>query len=287
MKDSHKAPSRRRRSGNLKYVLIFSGGLLLCILLLYFLVLRPKKPTDESTVPGGQTEKYLISVPPFPVTSPVIPDIDWTENPLPLTSRSQSKTYEDGGDVNMTLDAELPVSGIAEIDAYYANMMDDVLLTCSTLSENAAALKKAGGLSEPFSYTESYVAELNHAGLISICRRVERNVGMGNETAAFCDTFTVSGKPLFLDDFFAVPRQEYKERLMYSVIMYIIEHRDNTFDDADTAAAEAFPYDSFFITKNGISLFFPENTIAPQNTGLQRIDVPWEVFGDLWVMPES
>lgn len=224
----------------------------------------------------------------FPVPSPVVPEIDWTPNPGgPVDRTTHRQSYTEGGTVVMDVSADYPKTSLDPVDAYYANALEDTAYRCDKLSGEARALKEKGALAGAYDYTESYTVELNAGGLLSVRRDISLDTG-GELPAAsvVCDTFRVSdGAMLSLGDFFTAPEEKYSERLLYSVRKYISENKGDLFGDAEAIAAEAFPYDTFCVTKNGISLFYPEMTIAPQSMGVIRIDVPWEVFGDLWRMP--
>ena len=225
---------------------------------------------------------------PFPVASPVVPDIDWAPNSgAPIGKIPYGKSYTDAGVVVMDVSASYPSSAGTAIGSYYAGVLEDAAYRCDKLSEEAKSLRRNGALKKVFSYSEDFTVELDNGGIISIRRDLSLDtVGELPDASVACDTFRAAdGAMLALDDFFTVPQEEYVNRLLYSVRKFISSNGEGMFEDAPAAAVEIFPYDCFCVTQSGLSLFYPEQTIAPQNMGVVRIDIPWEVFGDIWKMP--
>jgi len=224
----------------------------------------------------------------FPKTYPVVPEIVWIPNADVVGKISLENTYTDAGREIMSVTADFPSVSVPWMDEYYAGALADTEYRCDKLSEEAKALGQNGTLSKAYSYSESFDIELNANGLISIRRNVilDTDIGLPN-VSVICDTFRVAdGAMLTLDDFFTVSQEIYTRRLLDRVRQYISDNLDSLFTDAADVAAETFPYDNFCVTQAGLSLFYPEQTIAPQSSGVIRIDVPWEFIGDILSMPE-
>jgi len=130
-------------------------------------------------------------------------------------------------------------------------------------------------------------AEVNAGGVFSVSRvRYQYTGGAHGQTEIYNETFCAStGKLLQLDDFFTVGRDVYIERLLEFVDYTINKSPDEFWPDAKQTARDVFPYDTFVITKNGISLIFPEYNIAPFSTGTVRVDIPWGAVAEWFILP--
>ncbi|MDR0325770.1 MAG: DUF3298 and DUF4163 domain-containing protein [Oscillospiraceae bacterium] len=233
--------------------------------------------------PPGNTEppeEY-----PTPSPPPVYPSVelaaDWAENAISVEWTGYQDTIQKGGETALTADGVFPKTGIAAIDSYYQNCRDDFQRLCENRAEEA--------VETPYSYIcdAGFQVEINAGGIFSVSRTVYQFFGGARGgTDVHCETFLVaSGKLLTLDDFFTVGRDQYTARLLESVYATIDAEPYAYWPDAKQIVNDLFPYDTFSITRNGISLFFPEYNIAPGVAGIVRIDVPWGAVADIFVLP--
>jgi hypothetical protein len=121
---------------------------------------------------------------------------------------------------------------------------------------------------------QTYEKQYNHANHLSIsCKR-------GEEMSA--DTWLLSaGIRLTLEDFF---ENSYYKSVFFN---YITKEIQKQIDDGKKVYSDNFKLDVFryfdeknyYLTKNGISVFYPIDTIADHEAGIPVFTVPYENFG--------
>jgi hypothetical protein len=234
---------------------------------------------SDPSEPSGPLE----TDPPSP--PPAYPSVElaaeWADNGLSVGRTSYQNTFKQGGAETLTADGSFPQTGAAVIDAYYAGCRDDFERLCEARAEDAARD------TTPYRIDADFTVECSAGGILSVSRHISQfSGGAHGSTAVYCETFSVgTGRLLTLDDFFAAGREEYTARLLESVLAVIDARPGEFWPDAKQLAEDLFPYDTFCITKDGVSLFFPEYNIAPFAAGTVRVDVPWGAVADIFTLP--
>jgi hypothetical protein len=235
---------------------------------------------------GAERDEPSPSVPVTgtpPVPMPDYPDVDlvadWPRGMVSMSRGMSITLYED--DETLTAEAAFPVTDIAAIDDYYENVKDDFYRLYSMRAEEAAEDMT------PYRLEAGFAVEINRGGILSFSRTLYQYLGGAHgATDIFCETFLVStGRLLTLDDFFTVGREVYTARMLEYVDAKIDQNPDEFWSDAKQIARELFPYDTFVVTLDGISLLFPEYNIAPYAAGIVRIDVPWGGLAEFFELP--
>lgn len=250
--------------------------------------LEPPPVTGEDPVlpaasdPAAEISPPDIAEPPSP--PPEYPSValaaDWADNGLSTGRVNYQNTFKRGGAAVLTADGSFPQVGVAAIDTYYLNCRDDFERLCESGAEEA-------GDGTPYQFDAGFTIEINAGGLLSVSRTVFQYRGGAHGGADIrCETFSaVSGKLLTLDDFFPAGRDEYTGRMLEYIDAAIDAAPGEFWPDAKQIARDLFPYDLFCVTKDGISLFFPEYNLSSYAAGTVRVDVPWGAVADIFVLP--
>jgi len=258
---------------------------------------EPPSPDPEESPPPVSGEEPTLPIdpsPPFvtdsePSGSPVPPPeypsvelaVEWRDNAITAESITYKNTFKKGGTTTLSANGSFPQTGVAAIDTYFASCRDDFTRKCEFMAEEAAFDTRA------YEFDANYTVECNAGGLFSVSRtRHEYMGGARGETYIFCETFSAAdGRLLTIDDFFNAEREVYTPRLLEFVVAFIDENPGDYWTDAKDNARNFFPYDTFCITKDGVSLFFPENNIGPHTLGVVRVDVPWGAIAEMFTLP--
>jgi hypothetical protein len=181
----------------------------------------------------------------------------------------------------LTAEGLFPVTGFGPIDRFYANVREDFERLSESMGEQAAQDVL------PYQLSAGYTVEFDSDGILSVSRYVYQYTGGAHGmTDIFCETFSsADGRLLSLDDFFTAGREEYTKRLLVFIDQTIAQRPDDYWEDAPLLARALFPYDTFVITQDGVSLIFPEYNIAPFTTGIVRVDIPRSAVEDIFILP--
>jgi hypothetical protein len=249
----------------------------------------PEGTDEEAGLPANPTAPGMTE-PPWEIIEPAgpppeYPDVDlaadWPENAITTGQTAYQQTFGSGGRTTLTADGVFPQTGNTAIDQFYMTARNDF----ERLSESRA--EQAAEDSLPYQLIAGFTVEVNAGGILSVSREVYQFTGGAHGgTAVYCETFSVAtGRLLALDDFFTVGREGYTARLLEFVSHAIDQDPVRFSPEAKQLARELFPYDTFVITPDGISLIFPEYNIAPYSSGTIRIDVPWGGVADMFALP--
>lgn len=236
---------------------------------------NPTPPIDSDAEPSEE--------PPYP--PPEVPSVDltgdWTDNGLAVEKSIWENTYKSGGTTTLSASGSFPKTGEADIDEYYTRVRDGFESVCEALAEDARKDEKT------YECTAEFTVECNAGGLLSVARSTHRYTGGAHGTTdVICETFAIqTGALLTLDDFFTVSRDEYTDRLLEYVGYAVDANPEGFYADAKLIAKEVFPYDTFVVTRDGISLLFPEYNLGPYAAGTIRVDVPWGAIHDIFKRP--
>ena len=218
-----------------------------------------------------------------PSPSPVDISEDWQENGLEVSNISFAKTYGDSSSPVLDASGTFPKTGVAGIDQYFTFCRDDFERRADGLSEEAAQ----GGFGT-YSLDSDYTVECSSGGIFSVSRRSsEYTGGVHGMTFVFCENFSVStGRLLTLDDFFTVDQPTYTARLVSELHRLIDTYPDELFgQESKDIVEQVFPYDSFVVTKEGLSFIFEPYRIGPYSAGIVRLDIGWAAIYDIWQTP--
>ncbi len=248
----------------------------------------PENPSPTVTEPylpinPSPIDPPVIPSPDFPTPSVSVVTPDWTQNGLTVESLTYQHDFTDGDVVRLPAYGTFPQTGNADIDAYYQRCRDDFERKCGELAEDA------GEDAAVYQSTSDYFVECNAGGVLSVSRTVHTNTGGAHGmTVVICETFSAdTGLLLTLDDFFSVGRETYTPRLLETVMGLIDANPDLYWGDAKNLAEDFFPYDSFCVTENGVSLLFQEYTLGSYTAGIVRVDVPIEKISDIFILPSK
>jgi hypothetical protein len=248
-------------------------------------------PTDTATLIPSPTEDVPEETPeptpePTPVPWPVNADIG-------LSVTTWNESVSEGGVLCLSAEASLPsFSGAPDaVIGYYTAAMEDFQRRAQGYADEAKAMRRDGALTRPYAFSQNFVVECNAARIISVRRIEELDMGgMHAETVVYGNNFSAdTGKLLGLDDFFAVTRDEYMPVLLAEVIAQLGQNPNDLFEDWRETAEESLAFASsadFCVTPDGLSLFFPELSLAPYALGVIRVDAPWGALEGLWKLPE-
>ena len=241
-------------------------------------------PTAAPPIQPEEPSPPKIDVDP-PSPPPAYPSVDlaagWPDNGLAAERTVYQNTFKKGGTTTLTANGSFPQPGATAIDAYYTRCRDDFERLCESREE------EAGRDTIPYEFSADFSVECSAGGVYSVLRHIYQYTGgVHGSTDIACETFSVSsGLLLRLDDFFTVGREDYTARLLEHVYAVIDANPNEFWADAKSVARELFPYDTFCITKDGVSLFFPEYNLAPYASGAIRVDVPWGAIDDVFALP--
>ncbi|MCL2003225.1 MAG: DUF3298 and DUF4163 domain-containing protein [Oscillospiraceae bacterium] len=252
----------------------------------------PDASGEESALPANPTPPPDASEPPWEIIDPTAPPpvypsadlaADWTENALETGQIHYQNTFRSGGEAVLTAGGSFPQTGSASIDAYYLALRDDFERLSESLAEAAAEDRLA------YQLDAGFAVEMNAGGIYSVSRQIYQYFGGAHgSTAVYCETFSAAtGRLLTLDDFFTVGQDAYTARLLEFVHHDIDRNPAEFSPEAKELARVFFPYETFVITPDGISLLFPEYNIAPFTSGIIRVEVPWGAVADIFTMPEG
>ena len=251
-------------------------------------------PPPSGVASPGIPEPVQPSVSPAPPQSPEPPspspvrDIseDWQDNGLDVSNISFAKTYGDSSSPVLDASAAFPQTGVAGIDQYFSFCRDDFERRADGMSSEAAqAVQNGYG---PYSFDSDYNVECSSGGIFSVSRRAsEYTGGVHGMTFVFCENFSVStGRLLTLDDFFTVDQPAYTARLVGELHRLIDAYPGELFgQESKDIVEQAFPYDSFVVTKDGLSFIFEPYRIGPYSAGIVRLDIGWAAIYDIWQTP--
>ncbi|MCL2030816.1 MAG: DUF3298 domain-containing protein [Oscillospiraceae bacterium] len=231
-------------------------------------------------VPPQETEPPQKTPPPSAEPAPV-----WPANTgIGISVTAWSDFISENGELLLAADITLPVfSGAPDaIARYYAAALEDFQRSAQARADEAKEMFRDGALTRPYALSQGFSIECHAARLISVIRTEERDMGgMHSEMEVYGETFSAdSGKLLALDDFFTVPPEEYLPLLLAGVAADLDGSAADLFDDWRETAEALLPRAAFCVSPEGLSLFYPELTLAPYALGVVRADIPWDMVSD-------
>lgn len=284
---------------------------LLCLVLVCALVLsgcgknspstRPDASLEPSSGTASESAQPTASTSPEPysespsatpeVPSPTPENVKvWDNNSgISLSVTAWSQEYSAEGSLCLTADISLPALNGAPgaVTDYYTQILGSFQRRAEALSAEIAQWQKDGSLTRAGELGQTFMVECNSGGFISV-RRLETydSGGLRPEVTLMCDNFRVSdGKLLGLDDFFTVGRDEYFPILLTETLRQLEAREDDLAEGWRVDAEALFPFDLFCMTPAGLSLFYPEPSLAAFAIGTVRVDIPWESIEAIWKLP--
>jgi hypothetical protein len=244
-----------------------------------------KKGLDLDGIPAPTAPAVRDTLPPS--GGPGYPDVDlaadWLPNGFTPGGIDYQKTFSADGMDTLTAEGFFPQTGVewSAIDAYYRNTREDFTRLAESMAE------KAEGELQSHRLEAGFAVEINAGGIFSVSRTLHQYLGGAHgSTEILCETFHVeTGEMLRLDDFFNIGAEVYSARMLEYADAVIGRTPDEFFPDAKQTARGLFDWLPFCITPNGVSLFFPEYSIAPGAAGIVRIDVPWGGIAEWFELP--
>jgi len=241
--------------------------------------------------------------------NPSLPDIDAPSRPsrddgtgssssggaekagLTLYSNSASKDVRgDDGRLLATVSGTVPAvknpsEGGAVIDAFYADLLTQYVENAAlTLQDSAASDERFS--EEDFTH---YAAELtarverNDGVYLSVvCEMYEFTGGVHGNLALRSDTFlAATGERVGLYDLFAVGEAEYLPFLQEFLAAELSKQPDLYYENAPQQVAQLFDPAHFYLTDEGLTLYFQMYDVAPYAAGVPTFTLPYSELADL------
>lgn len=179
-------------------------------------------------------------------------------------------------------------TGIKRINSYYQHMSRQIIRYCKKklLPQVIKACKAAAEKNEPYPETKVFAKSrltYNENGLISIFTDITENTGYAETTMRFGDVWNlISGVPVPLSAFFPEVRN-YKKRIRDQVIREVTRLRDRElgiyYGKVRKNCSRFFSSDNFYLTDEGLVIFYQMYTIAPKTEGIPSFTLKWNDKG--------
>jgi hypothetical protein len=217
---------------------------------------------------------------------------------IPISELYKADTIKSkDGAVLVEYDAALPlVSGgsakaITTINEYYKQEMQAFLTNAETELKTTAQLnydnsKQSGNSFIPCNAHENYTVEYSKNGVLSIAREINFFFGSVNVDANVkSDTFDMlTGDRIVLDNIFSVGEDTYLPRLSGAVSAQIKKLgavNAGYYDDYEQRAKDYLLKEDFYLTENGVVVYYPTITVAPEMLGVCRFEIPYADLNDI------
>ena len=134
-----------------------------------------------------------------------------------------------------------------------------------------------------YAATMDYAVPFNRAGLLSItCDLYEFTGGAHGNTVRTAETFrTADATPVRLQAFFTSPA--YQTDVFHEIIRQIEERSAKEgavfFDEYKRNVFKYFDSRNFYLSDEGVVIFYPLYTIAPYVAGIVTFTLPWDMPG--------
>ena len=239
---------------------------------------------------GGQTDAPTASP-----SDPVQPSADEYVygDDVPVEELYRSGTIKnDDGDTLVTYDIALPQisgAGVADtINTYYNGEMTDFLYVVNTELTAVAEINlesaENGGTDYMSCYAnQNYDVRYSDDSLLSISRSMDIYYGsVSVDLSQKAETFDMlTGQMITLDQLFIVSQDVYIRRLTEEVAAQIAAQggvEAGYYENYAERAQQYFYQENYYLTQNGITVFYPTITVAPMVLGLCSFEIP---YGDL------
>lgn len=173
----------------------------------------------------------------------------------------------------------------ARINAQYRILARDMCARCAGwLRQEALAdyidKKQNEFPFNPYDSTVNYSVQLNQDCVISLLLdRYEFTGGAHGNTQRSADTWIVTqGRRMTLGELFP-DEPAHQEKIIQFIQQQIGRAADEYFDDSMQLAIDAFSTDQFYLTPEGVTIFYQQYDIAPYAAGIPEFTIPWGTLG--------
>lgn len=176
-------------------------------------------------------------------------------------------------------------AGIKRINRYYQHMNKQIIRYCKKklLPQVIKSYKVSAETGDIFNETQilsKAILTYNNNGILSIFTDISENSGFGNITVRFGDVWNLAkGCPVPLSSFFPKSKN-YKKLLKKFIIEQVrrLKERDLGiyFDNVRKNCSKHFSQDNYYITDEGLAIYYPMYTIAPRSEGIPTFIMKWE-----------
>ncbi|MBQ7160662.1 MAG: DUF3298 domain-containing protein [Clostridia bacterium] len=266
----------------------------------------PENPDDKPVIDVSDTVTDKVPENTNVVTAPLESDTsDTGETTTDESSSAPDDTTADEPDaVEVTIDhnrssasGELPDGYSVTLDVDAPKMRsegygENVSKFNSIVSTEVEELKNryAQTLGNPgenggsdMSYKMSFDVTRNEGGLVSVVLKTDNYLGGTEDEYAYkAINFDLnSGKQLTLGDMFAVEKDTYVPFIKSLILKRMRNEPTKYYSTDDKALDEAFDETHFYITSNGITVYFNEYDIAPSAEGVPTFDLSYADLAQL------
>lgn len=179
-------------------------------------------------------------------------------------------------------------TGAARINRYYLHMNRQIIRYCKKrlLPHVIKAYKSAVERGEAFTETRVFAKSrltYNENGILSIYTDISENSEFGSITIRFGDVWNLNtGCPVSLSAFFPYAKN-YKKKIKDYVISEVsrLRHRElgSYFDRVKRNCRRYFTSDNFYLTDEGLVVFYQMYTIGPRSVGVPSFTLKWSEKG--------
>ncbi|MCX7615350.1 MAG: DUF3298 and DUF4163 domain-containing protein [Clostridiales bacterium] len=241
-----------------------------------------------------------------PVKEPDVTPPDKTETQTPPATPSDDKqkvdtrtenriVSSDDGKKLISIDLSLPSlpadsEATLNVNAYYDNVVEKYLAHAEYDLKPAALeqLKmnaEQGLVFHEYTLDSDYAVTLNTKEYLSISRELDYDTGGANPGVTLnAETFQMSNGGLMnLSDVFSVPKDTYLNMIFKEVISQIEApgsktDRSNYFENYKGLVKSSFDPADFYLSPEGITVFYQLYSIAPYAAGVQYFTIPYDKF---------
>ncbi len=241
-----------------------------------------------------QNEPDTTSSPPS--STEVQPSEPASSDAYPVETRTQNSIISsDDGKRLITINLSLPsLSGgseaVSNINAYYDNALDK-LVSYAEYDLKPAAIEQLKinadqGLDfNEYSLSGDYAVTLNTKDYLSVSRELDYYTGGAHPGVTLnAETFDMSNGGLMnLSDVFSVSKETYMD-IIYGEVIAQIEASDakmdksNFFEDYRERVKSQYDPADFYLSPDGITVFYQLYSIGPYVTGVQYYLIPYDKF---------
>lgn len=235
---------------------------------------------------------------PTPAVSALPPEVEPVDSPgITVEENKYSETFKaDDGTIVLEVSISLPRVSLTDADCvsinqYYENQLEKQRVVAAeelypqALEEYQNSLKSGAAFTAFVSRQSTYTA-FNRDGFVSFLRNYFESGGETDRLMLHAETFSLPDCGLIIaDDLFSVSEEEYLRALAQNVCSIIDAGGGSGYYENCSALAErALQKEDFYLSENGLVIFYQAATLAPASLGPMQFTIPYNSLEDIFVL---
>ncbi|MEG0771564.1 MAG: DUF3298 domain-containing protein [Clostridia bacterium] len=128
----------------------------------------------------------------------------------------------------------------------------------------------------PYQVYQNFVTTYNKSPYISFLTKINAYVGKAdNLKTAYADSFnTITGEKITLEEI--IKGRSYKEKIFKEIISQIKKSPEEYYQNYEELVINGMDYSNFYISKDGIAIYYNKGYLAPDELGEPLFIVPFD-----------